>query len=94
MISNTLTNLNLYANRLGVSSAGLSDDGASLLFDAIKVNTTLTYLNLSGNMFADSGAGLLSDAFEVNTALTNLDLSSNGCDIKFSVHSRVFSTVS
>ena len=55
----------------------IGDSGARFLSDAIKVNNTLTNLDLSGNAIGDSGAGFLSEAIKVNTVLTNLNLSVN-----------------
>ena len=46
-------------------------------YEALTVNTTLTNLNLSKNVFDNSDAASLSDAIKVNTALCNLDLSRN-----------------
>ena len=49
----------------------------STLFLALKVNTSLTSLNLDGNSIGDEGANSLSEALRVNTSLTSLDLRDN-----------------
>jgi len=51
----------------------IGDSGTGSLSDAIKVNTVLTYMDLSCNDIGASGAGSLSDAFKINTTLTNLN---------------------
>ncbi|CAH3150376.1 unnamed protein product, partial [Pocillopora meandrina] len=63
-----LTNLNLSGN-------GISDAGATCIAEAMKVNKTLTNLNLSGN---DAGAICIAEALKVDKTLTNLYLSGNG----------------
>ncbi|XP_068745832.1 NLR family CARD domain-containing protein 3-like [Montipora capricornis] len=47
---------------------------ASALARALEVNSTLTYLNLSGNKIGDSGAAALAKAMEFNSTLTSLAL--------------------
>ena len=49
----------------------------SILFLALRVNTSLTSLNLSSNFIGDEEANSLSQALRVNTSLTSLDLSDN-----------------
>lgn len=44
---------------------------------SIRINTTLTNLNLSSNQIGDAGARALARALRDNTTLTNLNLSSN-----------------
>lgn len=51
--------------------------GAEALSGALKVNSSLTKLDLRYNKIGDSGAQALSDALEVNTTLTKLNLSGN-----------------
>ena len=48
-----------------------------ILFLALRVNTSLTSLNLSRNSIGDEGANSLSQALRVNTSLTTLNLSYN-----------------
>ena len=50
------------------------------LSDALKVNGSLTHLNLKYNWIDPSGASFLSDALKVNGSLTHLNLSCNGID--------------
>ena len=49
----------------------------STLCLALRVNTSLTSLDLSGNLIQDEGANSLSEALRVNTSLTYLQLSQN-----------------
>ena len=51
--------------------------GAEALSGALKVNSSLTNLDLRSSQIGASGAKVLSDALEVNTTLTKLDLSGN-----------------
>ena len=67
----SLTELDLAEEKIG-------DFGATSLFEALTVNTTLTSLKLRRNDIGDSGAGSLSKVLEVNTVLTCCDLSWNG----------------
>ena len=50
---------------------------AEALSGALKVNSSLTNLDLRSNRIGASGAQALSDALEINTTLTKLDLSGN-----------------
>ena len=67
-----LTNLDLSWNRYVISAAG-----ATCIAEAIKVNKTLTNLDLSVNDVGDAGATCIAEAIKVNKTLTNLDLQSN-----------------
>merc|ERR1712003_501997 len=51
--------------------------GAQEIADALRENSTLTTLDLSGNNVKDEGAVSLADALEVNKTLSTLSLSSN-----------------
>ncbi|XP_015756490.1 PREDICTED: uncharacterized protein LOC107335955 [Acropora digitifera] len=55
----------------------LSNSSLSTLCLALKVNTSLTSLHLSGNRIKDEGAKSLSEALRVNTSVTSLDLNWN-----------------
>ena len=48
-----------------------------LACEVLKVNTSLTYLDLSGNEIDDSGASFLSEALNINTCLTDLEFRGN-----------------
>ncbi|XP_068709706.1 NLR family CARD domain-containing protein 3-like isoform X2 [Montipora foliosa] len=61
----------------GPNIVGPSRSRASALARAMEVNSTLTYLNLSGQKIGDSGAGALAKAMERNSTLTELDLFEN-----------------
>eukprot|EP01127_Copromyxa_protea_P002017 TRINITY_DN1190_c0_g2_i1.p1 TRINITY_DN1190_c0_g2~~TRINITY_DN1190_c0_g2_i1.p1 ORF type:complete len:537 (+),score=84.08 TRINITY_DN1190_c0_g2_i1:31-1641(+) len=69
-IANSITNLYFSKNKIG-------DDGARLISEAFKWNTTLTSLQLCWNQIGDSGATYLCEALKVNTTLTSLDLQRN-----------------
>ena len=49
-----------------------------ILFEVIKVNETVTILNLLGNGICDAGATSIAEAIKVNKTLANLNLSGNG----------------
>ena len=49
--------------------------------EAMKVNTTLTQLNLSENNIGDAGAASLAEALKVNTTLTQLHLRSDNIGV-------------
>ena len=51
---------------------------ATCIAEAIKVNKTLTNLNLRNNGIGDAGATCIAEAIKVNKTQTNLDLRSNG----------------
>ena len=51
--------------------------GVIVLAEALKVNTEVKELDLSGNGLCDNSVRVLAEALKVNMALTTLDLSSN-----------------
>ncbi|OHE72562.1 MAG: hypothetical protein A2007_06040 [Verrucomicrobia bacterium GWC2_42_7] len=53
------------------------DLGARALADALKINTSLTELNLTANGIGGVGARALADALKTNTSLTKLNLTGN-----------------
>lgn len=53
-------------------------EGAASLAESLKVNSTLTTLNLFNNGIGDMGAADVAEALLVNTALTALHLGKNG----------------
>jgi len=55
---------------------------AQVLSEALKVNVTLTNLDLSDNWIGDSGAKALSDVLQVNATLKKLRLSSTKIGVK------------
>ena len=57
--------------------APASKRSLSMLCLALRVNTSLTTLDLSENSIGDKGASSLSEALRVNTSLTSLHLSEN-----------------
>ena len=60
-----------------IEGEGIGDSAAAVLATALKTNTTLTNLNLSGNNLGPAGAESLATALKTNTILTNLDFSGN-----------------
>ena len=52
-------------------------DGANSLAQALRVNTSLSFLNLSLNLIGARGANSLASALRINTSLSSLDLSRN-----------------
>ena len=52
-------------------------EGANSLAKALRVNTSLSFLNLSRNFIGVRGANSLAQALRVNTSLSSLDLSCN-----------------
>lgn len=70
-------NTTLNTLHLSDTYGALGPLGAKALSGALKVNSSLTNLNLRFNQIGASGAQALSDALEINTTLTKLDLSDN-----------------
>ena len=57
----------------------MGDAGASSMAEALKVNTSLSYLNLDfGGSFGDAATAALSDALKINRTLTHLSLWGKG----------------
>ena len=56
----------------------LNEGLTAILFEVIKVNETVTILNLLGNGVCDAGATSIAEAIKVNKTLANLNLSGNG----------------
>ena len=52
--------------------------GATSIAEAIKVNKTLTNLDLSDNGMSEAGATSIAEVIKFNKTLTNLNLCSNG----------------
>ena len=59
-----------------------SKQSFSMLFLALRVNTSLTSLCLWDNSIDDKGASSLSEALRVNTSLTSLDLGRNSIGVE------------
>lgn len=70
---------NTKLNSLHLNGCGCLIDllWAEALSGALKINSSLTNLDLRCNQIGASGARALSDALEINTTLTKLDLSDN-----------------
>lgn len=64
--------------RLKLVEKGIDDEAVQALAEALKVNTTLKFLNLSGNTFGISGEKALAEMLKVNCVLSSLNLSDNG----------------
>merc|ERR1712217_388073 len=53
---------------------GIDDKGAIAIADALKVNASLTELDLADNLIGSEGAIAIADALKVNTSLMDLNL--------------------
>jgi len=73
-VNQTLTSINLSRNGIG---NGIEDEGAKYIADALKVNQTLTEIDLYGNKIGDGDVKHLAEALEVNKTLTFMNLASN-----------------
>jgi Ran GTPase-activating protein (RanGAP) involved in mRNA processing and transport len=51
--------------------------GSQLLADALRKNSHLTYLDISGNRLGPAGAGVIAEALKANAVLTTLVMSEN-----------------
>ena len=63
---------------LDVELASIVETDVGVLAEALKVNSTLTMLNLTFNSIGDQGATGLAEALKVNSTLTTLILNDNG----------------
>ncbi|KAF9928709.1 hypothetical protein BGZ67_006820, partial [Mortierella alpina] len=55
----------------------IESDGMKVLAEALKINKTLTNLNLQGNAIGVNGERALAEALKINKTLTNLNLQDN-----------------
>jgi hypothetical protein len=58
----------------------IGDEGASVLAEALKTNTSATSINLAANHIGAEGASALADALRVNMTVTHIDLKRNDID--------------
>ena len=65
-----------------MSGNNIDESGACHLSKALKVNGTLTTLNVSANDIGDSGAAHLSQALKVNGTLCSLNVTCNNIGVK------------
>jgi Ran GTPase-activating protein (RanGAP) involved in mRNA processing and transport len=49
-------------------------NGAKYLADALKINTSITMVDLWDNNIGDNGAKYLADALKTNKSITSIDL--------------------
>ena len=68
----------LRLTNLDVSQCGFSAAGAAIVAKAIKVNKTLTSLDLWCNRISDDSAISLADAIQVNKTLTKVNFANDG----------------
>ena len=68
---------NFNQKHIFLGSQSLGEGLTAVLCEVIKVNKTLTYLNLLSNAISDAGATSIAEAIKVNKTLTSLSLSSN-----------------
>ena len=78
-----ITTLHLDQITIGLSAI---DQDLEHLAKALKVNTSLTKLNLFGNSIGDEGAMHLTNALKVNTSLTKLNLNANSIGAEGAKH--------
>ncbi|KAG0336628.1 hypothetical protein BG004_007956 [Podila humilis] len=71
-----LVTLTVEHNRIGHGGVEALKDMASIVY-LLKINTTLTALNLNANSIGDSGAQAIAKALEANTTLVTLNLGFN-----------------
>ncbi|CAF4479923.1 unnamed protein product, partial [Didymodactylos carnosus] len=64
-------------SELKLHNIGTNEEDTQVLVEALKVNKTLTTLNLAGNQISDGGGEALAEALKVNRALTTLFLGGN-----------------
>jgi Ran GTPase-activating protein (RanGAP) involved in mRNA processing and transport len=80
-VNGGLTSLNLSDNQLcGLDCHGrgtYTAEGITAIADALRVNGSLTKIDVSWNIFGPEGAKVFADALRVNGGLTALDLSNN-----------------
>ena len=80
-VTGALTSLNLGDNQLcgldGYGRGTYTADGITAIADALRVNGSLTSLDLSINRLGAEGAAALAPALAANGLLTSLDLSNN-----------------
>merc|ERR1712190_69489 len=55
-------------------------DGAKTLAEVLKVNTTVTHLDLGNNYISNDGVKAMAEALKANATITHLDLSWNDID--------------
>jgi hypothetical protein len=55
----------------------IGPEGAKLISEAIKMNSILQKINLSGNYIEDEGAKWISEAIKMNSSLQEINLSGN-----------------
>ena len=63
---------------LCLNSCGLGAGGGRVLAKTLRLNITLTSLDLGGNDLGEGGGRALAETLRLNTTLTSLDLSDNG----------------
>jgi hypothetical protein len=69
--------LSIYLQTINFQNAGVGNNGAKELSDALRDNKSVQKLNLSGNLITEIGIGSIASMLAINSTLTNLDLSNN-----------------
>jgi hypothetical protein len=62
---------------LSLSENNITAEGAKVLFETLKFNTTITSLSLKHSDLGDGGANAFADVLETNTTIASVDLSEN-----------------
>lgn len=81
----TMRSLLFHTDKKTAKHAFISNQGTSLIGEALKLNTSLTHLDLgikrlyfADNYSSDTGVSVIAEAVKVNTSLTKLNL---GCQL-------------
>jgi len=67
---------------LNLGGCNIGDEGAIMISESLKTNTTLTTLDLGVNNIGDEGAIMISESLKINTTLTTLRLWSDEIEVK------------
>lgn len=73
---------------LNINHCGLTDAGVRVLAAALRANSTLEVISLSGNKFSAQGGALLADAIEANMRLQDVPLTQTKTALQDSIRIR------
>ena len=74
-MNSRVTSLNLGGSFSGSNRMG--EGGGRAIAEALRVNTTVTSLNLCGNDIGERGVQAIAEALRVNSTVTSLNLERN-----------------
>lgn len=75
--ANSINKVDLGGDPYDEDFKGIGAEGCSSLAEALKVNTTITFINLCGNKIGDEGCLSLAMALETCTSITSIDVAMN-----------------